>query len=160
MLSAGWLPLALGLGATSVLIAYTDLRRGWLYLSHFVPAGLGIAWFAYRIPFSLLTWGILAATSVPVTYATLKFFEWEKARAMKKAGRETEPSMVSTGGDYLAMALFAFWPYAWSYVVVGACILAFLGAQARWWNVGKRGAPLAGLMGVSFLAWLVWAVVV
>lgn len=158
MFPIGWYPLLLGLGATSVLTAWSDLKTGYMKLWEWYPAFAGVAWFYYGLSFEgVLTGLLLALVSVPVAWTTLKFFDWRRRKQSTKEGREAEPSMLSTKGDYLAMAVYAFWPFAWTYVVTGAVILAYLGAQAKWWNVGRRGAPLAGLMGICFLGYVLAA---
>lgn len=151
MITPGFYPLALGLAVTSVLIAYRDLARGWVYWFDWLPALGGIGYF-YVTGFNLtllLTGLILATVMVGASWATLRFVH-----------KRDHKSAVVGGGDYLAIGLFAFWPAMMVIVVVYALTVGIAGFYLKWWNRGLRGIPLAGLMGVFCIAYIAYATLV
>jgi hypothetical protein len=150
MMPFGWWPLAGGFGLTSALIAWSDLKEGWLYMWEMYPAALGVGIFYWRLGTAALpasiTAVILIAFSLPMTYGILWYFD-------RRAKTRDQDHAISTKGDYLVLALFSFWPVAWPYVMIGAFTIAYVGMRTRFFNRGKH-PPLAGLMGLVCLLYL------
>jgi hypothetical protein len=144
----GFYPLILGLSATSALIAYRDLARGWVYSFDWLPAIAGIAVF-YYLGFSLellFTALILSPIMVAVTWLTLRFVKLRD-----------QPSAKVGTGDYLAIALFSLWPGMAVGVITLALLVGLMGfTRLNWWKYGRgqRGIPLAGLMGLCFFLYI------
>ena len=151
MIPAGFYPLVLGLGATSVFIAYFDLLKGgripiWCWLpgtvlmAAFLATGTGLTGF--------LLGGFFAVLTLPSTWLTLKYVK----------RRKEDPTKIGAG-DYFTLALFSFWPQMIVYVVIYSLTAGIIGKQVHLWDRGARGIPLAGLMGVFCLAYIAYIAV-
>lgn len=139
MIPLQWLPLAGGLAVTSAVIAWEDFRMQSLYLHSFYPAIIGIAWFysgALSLNLLVPVFGVLAAVLLS-SYIVLWVFS-------AKVGR----------GDYLTIALFAFWPWMMVLSATTALAVGIVGHKLKWWNRGLRAIPLAGLMGLFALVFI------
>ena len=148
MIAQGFYPLVLGLGVTSILIAYFDLLKGgnipvWCWLpgaalvSLFLATGTGMTGF--------LLGGFLAVLALPSVWLTLKYVK----------RRKEDPTKIGAG-DYFTLALFSFWPQMMVYVVIYSLTAGIIGKQVHLWDRGARGIPLAGLMGLFCMGYIVY----
>lgn len=149
MIGPGFYPLVVGLGVTSILVAYEDMRTGGIHNYDWLPALIGAAYFYLTsgLP-SLLFSGFLALAMVGGTWATLKIVK-----------KRNQDAAVVGQGDYIAVALFSFWPVMVVYVIVYALTVGIAGFYLKWWNRGLRGIPLAGLMGIFCLLYIAYLAV-
>jgi len=151
MIEAGFYPLVGGLGITSCLIAWSDLRTGWLTAWYFGPALVGMGVF-YQTSLNLTSFLFVGATALFMVVGT-----W---LTLKLAHRKNEDSALVGKGDYLAVAVFSFWPAMVIYAMMLALMFGIAGFRFNWWNRGLRGIPLAGLMGIFCLIYILYLVVI
>ena len=139
MIPLQWLPLAGGLGITSIILAWEDFRMLTIRVMSFAPAIIGILWFYSGVLSLNVIVPVLSVLALALlsSYIVLWVFS-------AKVGR----------GDYLTIALFAFWPWLMVLSATAALATGIVGHKMKWWNRGLRAIPLAGLMGLFALIYI------
>lgn len=146
MIATGLYPLVGGLASTSLLIAYSDIRHGWFNPLYLGPGVGGISLFvALTQEWPLMALGAMTAVlMVGGTWLTLKAVPWITLHIFHR----TQDSSQVAKGDYIVLALFSLWPEMVVYAGTLAVVWGIAGFRFGWWNRGLRTIPLAGLMGV------------